>query len=678
MQVLGTMFGMPALPILCPAVSSQSVLAVLLTLALTTLASAAPQAPVADPAPPRLSMQTFSFGPGYFKGQAYLIAQPAQQVRAALVAEAGAAFAGFEEKSIDMTAHTGGWESEWFRTWLTTHPQALSALGQANLKALDTAARDQLITASERSAWGALIAGQGIAATLKKNDDEVRRRANPPPRRAEWFRYTSRQTLLKPYDTAEFITVADVSTFLGSSTPVTLLWYAGSRTQRTAEGFKFFACISGVACVPAPHVDYSTDTAVFERPQVSQSLQRIAQRLGTAPATQMHALQAVWQAESSQTPALEAPPPSSPPSAMVALKLMPLTGLQAIGGGRAVDAMKALPDGRFVTLLGAQQNGGLLLQRVDDRIQASPLRGPDDIASTRIDYQGRLWTMSLQSVANEDYTRRGCVQRPELRGESQPAVSKSAPASYCFKNWKEFTWFMDPRDGPVLYTDSHPSFPQYPTRLITAQGGRTTLIGAMLEARRALVDRVPGATVSTPLGDLLSWGDGRAWFADLNLYAVSAASGKVEKSAALGGLQDMFFGSTAGNWVIALDSREAAPTIGVFEPSSGRIARRIGVTNLINLNAFARTAHGRLLAFANDRTVEVWDMRTGEGVATLALGEKERAISVAFDWQGRNLWVQAGGNGVAVWPVPPALQDGADAANIPDQVVRDIGQPWQH
>ena len=256
-----------------------------LALALTTLsgpvlcATSPPAAPVPEPLPPRLFLQTFSVGSQYFNGQAYLIAKPVQQVRAALRAEAGGVLAGFTEKSIDLTPDRNRWESEWYLAWLGNHPQAMKSIAQASLRALDAGTRDQLITPAERTAWGTVITRQSMAATLDKNDDEVRRRVAPPGTRSEWFRNTSGRVLLKPYETGEFITVADVSRFMDRSTPVTLLWYAGARTRRTVDGFDFFYCMTGVTCFVAPQIKYASDTSAFERPQVTQLLQGIAQFL---------------------------------------------------------------------------------------------------------------------------------------------------------------------------------------------------------------------------------------------------------------------------------------------------------------------------------------------------------------------------------------------------------------
>jgi hypothetical protein len=93
--------------------------------------------------------------------------------------------------------------------------------------------------------------------------------------------------------------------------------------------------------------------------------------------------------------------------------------------------------------------------------------------------------------------------------------------------------------------------------------------------------------------------------------------------------------------------------------------------------AVARSAHGRLLAYAkgdNSRNepVVVWDMKTGTAVANIRKPEELDVLSVAFNWRGDELWIQARSRktqtlGVMIWPIPDALRDPADLRNVPDQ-----------
>ena len=74
----------------------------------------------------------------------------------------------------------------------------------------------------------------------------------------------------------------------------------------------------------------------------------------------------------------------------------------------------------------------------------------------------------------------------------------------------------------------------------------------------------------------------------------------------------------------------------------------------------------------------VWDMKTGTAVANIRKPEELDVLSVAFNWRGDELWIQARNRktqslGVMIWPVPDALRDPADLRNVPDQGILQKG-----
>jgi hypothetical protein len=179
----------------------------------------------------------------------------------------------------------------------------------------------------------------------------------------------------------------------------------------------------------------------------------------------------------------------------------------------------------------------------------------------------------------------------------------------------------------------------------------------------------------------LELGDGLFWFDRMGMVGVSPATGKAQKSFRVLPSSDysasLVFGSSAGNWVL-----NATKTANGYKEVL-RVHQLTDGAPLYDLPAdylklaVARSAHGRLLAYAkgdNSRNepVVVWDMKTGTAVANIRKPEELDVLSVAFNWRGDELWIQARSRktqtlGVMIWPIPDALRDPADLRNVPDQ-----------
>ncbi|MCL2523580.1 MAG: hypothetical protein FWF17_03170 [Betaproteobacteria bacterium] len=159
-------------------------------------------------------------------------------------------------------------------------------------------------------------------------------------------------------------------------------------------------------------------------------------------------------------------------------------------------------------------------------------------------------------------------------------------------------------------------------------------------------------------------GDGLLWAADAALYAVSPETGKVVDFAPAT-VSQLFFGSRAAGWVMAMASRppdgHSRPVLRVADLASG--LPRYDLYFGGSMSTAARTANGRLFAVSDKDSLTVFDMQSGTPVARLNAPEDYKFLDVAFSWDGSRLWAytftygSAKPNKLVAWDIPQPLRD---------------------
>lgn len=661
---------------------------------LATLAGAAFGGPVND-AQPKIRMHLVSVGPRYLDGQAYLIPRSVDEVLSAIQSESKR-FKGFERQMED--AHQTLSENEVNGTWTNVyyqyHPQAYQAAKQSvqkeRLRQLGEMWAKQAITAAERSEWEAAILADSVTRTkiynkaLKIDVKNIRRE--------EFVKRTSGKTVkLNEVSTGEFVVVLDVAPFLGHEGPLSLILHGGQKDISVRTQFKLASCMTGVTCIPIPHWETKQEKEESTSPEVHAALGDWAAKLGALPVEQVQRLSQAMNTEYEDGPRspqlarqrqLEKDLPIlSPQADVVDLTLHALSG--TLDASEAYQPIKALADGRFFSTIGRDQHGGYAMRRDASGVQVQQLSSAVVAYTTRVDGNGQLWGLTVEPSrgGGQQIMKRYCLlkldaQRWVMRGEDG-----------CTRNRLFPSWLITQQGHAVLFAPA--SDENLTTRLVDLTSGSSPVPMESFFSLRGAARQFPlySSIGIAGYANTLELGDGLFWFDRMGMVGVSPDTGKAQKSFRVfpssDGTGKLVFGSSAGNWVL-----NATKTANGYKEVL-RVHQLTDGAPLYDLPAdylklaVARSAHGRLLAYAKgdnsrNESVVVWDMKTGTAVANIRKPEELDVLSVAFNWRGDELWIQARNRktqslGVMIWPVPDALRDPADLRNVPDQGILQKG-----
>ncbi|RYF50939.1 MAG: hypothetical protein EOO38_04455 [Cytophagaceae bacterium] len=634
-------------------------------------------------------MHTYSFGDHYPLGRAFLVPRPLEEIRVVLESKP-IWFKGFErqgDRSQNLSAYD--LESTWTQVYYQYHPQAYRNDKLARLKRLDSVLAKGGITVDERRDWGEAIAAETTAEASSKL-------ANIPAEtvlREEFNRHTVGATGVtrNKFNTIEYVVLLDVAPFLDHQGPLTLVWHGGEKTTWERTSFEWFSCMTGVTCFVAPHWKTVAKEEEFLSLEVRTSLADMARKFDALSDNEVHRLYqvldvkarlAVQSNDVRQKGKMEVPF-RWPKSELVDLKFRILSG--SLEARDAEQPIKALADGRFFSVIGSAKPGGQVLMRTDAGVRAQAVSTSVRVDSTRVDGNGQLW--GLTSEQDEQQLKTICL----VRLEANRLVMRKE--NRCIKNGLDPDWMMTSKGHALLYAPYVSALDAPKTRWIDLMSDRGAVAAEpFFQSREEAMDVTPPMAnrwASTD-GETMDLGDGLFWFGRKGLVGVSPETGRAIKS--FPGVNEtrvagpLVFGSIAGNWVLqTTTASNYSQVLRVYRLTDG--LPLYDLPSDLNIAASARSAHGRLLAYARGgfketNSILVWDMTTGAPVASIAKPIDADVLSIAFNWRGDELWIQAldrstARQGVMIWQIPNALKDPADSLNVPDQSVSGIGQRWK-
>ena len=581
----------------------------------------------------------------------YLVPAAPEQVRAAL--QAGLQGEGYAWTEDD--APLDSLSSDWVKIAARHRPDVRKALldahGAVSTPLLDDALAQGVITPGEKATFGAALAGQG------EFDDETVKRVPFFTQRIRRWRFQRSYGGLTRYEDGGGL--MDVAPMLGQ-TPMTLVWFAGSRTIKRYRPH-LLACMTGVTCLPAPGIDVKDDAVMYVDAEFDRRLHDIATSLHALdPARTKIALGDFLRGGSDEdaAPALR----DSKSAPVVALSAHDLPADEA--NLRRYDdrswRLLALPDGS-VLAAGLQSRRYVLHDGELDLHDEKPVFGAE--GGVRIDAEGTVWGFTWQDAEDGPMLARWTPGQP---------AAKPIPVPYRIQDWA-----LVPGHGIGLREGDDA------LHVLDTKSGRWSDATWNTKLRGQVSDSLDQALPWISSAVPIHFHDGLLWESDRDLYGVSPLTGKVAATARLNKhsrlMTSAFFGSREAGWVIAMtDDALGRDVYRLFDLGTGEPRADLLTGSAGYASGVARTAHGRLLATAGGGSpgvpVAVFDTHTGEPLANLMPPDGYMAIAVAFSWKGDGLWVYLEEEGpdsrrkLAWWPVPEAYRDAAAGEAVPDQL----------
>lgn len=455
--------------------------------------------------------------------------------------------------------------------------------------------------------------------------------------------------------------VMDVSPMF-QRTPMTLLWFTGSRVQTRHELRMGVTTVGGPGFF-GPHLEESTDTSVYVDPALDEASYQVAQALKALPNAEADANMQDFFRPWPKENRIQAD--KLPTAADIALDALPLPSDEARLRNNKRWSLLALPDGSVVAA-GEQTRR----YRLDGKGQVAYVDTPASFSG-----EGGIKSNKNGVIAgfNRENARLHLVA---WNATNQAVMSVPLPM---FDKWRPDDWVMTANGRVGLRADSN----TYDIDPVSGKIAQHTWDSRLRHDTQELLDQVMPFVKNSGI----RFNDGLLWNSDRDLYGISSETGKVAASIQTS-TSDIFFGyrhaaATADTgWAL---TRPGSPDEGVYtaiDITTGQPYAYLKGPSY--LSSFARSAHGRLLVLTGDlqrmaddvdtnSVITVFDMTNGKPVANLIPPKGFAASAVAFNWKGNQLWLYLRGTQdasqrrMAIWSVPKPFVDAAKEAEFPDQ-----------
>lgn len=634
-----------------------------------------------DLGPSEMQMRVYSNIGKFPRGQAFLIPRPLKEIKAILQSKP-AWFEGFQKRGVESQfLSEEEIKNEWTKIYYQYHPQTYKESKQARLKKLDEVVAKKGITADERRDWGMAIQNETVAEINSEIPDAFIQKIS----REEFVKSFSGRRGLKmnEFRVEEYVVLLDVAPFLDQQSPLTLVWHGGVETLEKRTTFEWSACMTGVTCFPFPHWETTSTENTSISPAVRKSLSDLAIKFDALPVEQVRRLRDAFDMESRNSiqehelllkTGAEVPLRSFR-AAVVDSTLHPLPG--TLDPKKSRQPIKALADGRFFSNIGGQ-----ILERTAAGVGVRKLSTEVELSASRVDGKGQLWGLAFKRQERTPDTV--CLVRLDAERLTMHRQSQ------CINSVMFPNWLMTSQGRAVLYAASSPTSK---SRWIDLADENSSVEAEdFFRSRQEAIDVTPlmAGSLTHTIDTTLDLGDGLFWFGSNGLIGVSPKTGKAQKSfpGVKGGdaMSLLVFGSAAGNWFLrTATASNHNSVLRVHRLTDGLPLYDLPADRY--LAAVARSAHGRLLAsspgsYRSKDPVVVWDMATGDPVANITKSANVDILSMAFNWRGDELWIQAFDrsrrmHGIMIWQIPNALKDAADSRNVPDQAVIGTEERWR-
>jgi hypothetical protein len=464
----------------------------------------------------------------------------------------------------------------------------------------------------------------------------------------------------KKGDIYQYGFIMDMSVLLNK--PNMTLFFYYSQTEKAISEFNLFSCMTGVVCIFSPHVTTST---MPPEPYIDRTLaDNVTQFL-----TKNHALaekqtndyMRVFYADSQQK--------SDIADASTTVEGIPETSLETY------DLPVSDSDNRFSYIKPLKgiltlSDGGVLVA-LDDNTRVyhihdgklQKLAVPFIFDSVEIDTKGNLWGFGYYN-SGVDFVK------------WTPLTQKMTTMRYSAENIiAPDKWLITGKNDIFLMQDGA-------LQKLSMKENKfiNTDVYWNWRLRTDIDNLLENTTARWNSSSEVKFNDGLFWYSRRDVYGVSPTTGKVV--AAIPTSEAVFFGSHEGNWAIASGDFDDSGRYYVnrVDLTSGEAMSRMrtGVTipdkNRQPCLKLARTAQGRLLALAGENYITLWDMKTTQPIARLAITQGYNLTGMAFTWQGDKLWLYMKSKDnlrsakLAQWQVPAAYRDRVSARALPDQM----------
>jgi hypothetical protein len=578
----------------------------------------------------------------------YLMPAPPEQVRDALKDSLQAD--GYQW--IDDSAPLWSMDSSWVDISMRHRPEvALALQHKAAATAqplLDEALSQGLLTADEKAHFEESFRGQN-----EFEDDALKELPFFAQQIGRWRFSHMRNDHFARY--AQEGGVMDVSPMF-NRTPMTLVWFAGSKTIVRYEPH-LFGCMTGVACFPSPGIDNREESVEYIDAGFDSRLHAIATKMHAFQASESDARMHVLIRDlpvAQKTVAIR--DTATAPSASMAIYDLPADEEDQRRYDDDTWRLLPLPDGS-VLAAGAHsrryavQNGAVV--HTDEPPRYIGRAGP------RVDVHGVVWGFNYAG----DTTRLVTWSLGQNKAASTPLPMLGGDQLLD-------DWTLTPGGSVALLVGGK----------FYATSGKPGDLKSVIwngHLRREATDSLEH-TLPWLWSKTIHFNDGLFWWTDRDAYGVSPLTGKVVANIRTS-VDSAFFGSRDAGWAVALANLPTGegPVLRVIDLSTGLPRADWRTPGVSYMAGVARTAHGRLLAIGSTSPgvpATVFDMKAGEPLANLLPPQGYVVKAATFNWQGDKLWLYLEEEGapsrrkLGVWSVPTQYIDASSPGAQPDQM----------